>query len=1109
MNERRLLKIQIEEARNNRDRLSQIDQQIAGRSEFGALRYVIAAHISRLRKAEEARAPLAAAVTQFGIPRPDDRWLFQYAISDKSYDELRAQVRSSAARERLFSGWAPAYFVLWAAEWFRRNHPGGMRKWADLEEALGTTLTQKDWRELTKRGLACWGRNVIQGSSVRYFLSTLAREGGFPSAALSQDNQGWASAVLASMVSAMLAEDPVSEARALEIARSQQRRMPEIFSDEDFLQLCADLALQIVRLRRRADAKAETAGIPVSAWLDAHESGWREALPIPRDSKRSKVLDELMTVKAHRLPKGYLEATRYLVRSEGAWIEAVQLELDGELSDAVDRRVSRASGRLWAYASGELNRYLPGELAYLDPVADEKVWLQSSGRSDTLHKVPFPCPIELELRTSDKAELKLAIPGGAPVRSQILVFTIDREKDGEPIELLLRGTGSGKYQHETIIAAIPEEWCIETASDVEKVEEFGTAPNGAVLWKISGGALIVAPTGDSYRVLCGQAADGVDAMSIEAAALPDFVSPDNRQTEVFVGPIKVRLTEGFKQVPTAGRLFVRSVGDSKWSHFESSRGYGYLDLAWREGNIIRASRRLLLFPVGSSIQISGTGSQTRYTLNGSHSWTLAVSTDAPVRLVDGGSALVARRHVGLQRRFLARVDWRDGASSNAPRIFLDFPCGAGISNWEGRIVPPGERLTLGDLRSLHAYADGRMSIFGDLIDDDGRVVTGTELNWSFDGKMPLAVMEQELRSLLSPYGPSACVKLGMLDGVEVYWTVHQFEPAVQLENRGLQSQIAIAENAAELCVRSLSNYSREIRLCQYSLTDNGNHQPVSVPGSLHSPFLAYVRTGESILTEPVWIENESSQGTPCDELAKVMLAEPGTSSLQSFLEALEAETPPARSSMEAVVRLISSLDGLPPKVFNVLEVLPKHPLALIRVLGVAPPEMRQTILALDKGLPFAWYLLPRELWRSTMHEIAADMDQRLVAAGVPDRDRYYGEMLAEFRETLLRFQPSAHDLVFPRESIDLQGAVQSFLNTNVDRVKPTSGSMFRDVGALGLPEFFMQLPDHCLETLDAPCAAAAAAEGAWAPNLRHVERMKTVNRWYPEYFRAAFAACLH
>lgn len=143
-----------------------------------------------------------------------------------------------------------------------------------------------------------------------------------------------------------------------------------------------------------------------------------------------------------------------------------------------------------------------------------------------------------------------------------------------------------------------------------------------------------------------------------------------------------------------------------------------------------------------------------------------------------------------------------------------------------------------------------------------------------------------------------------------------------------------------------------------------------------------------------------------------------------------------------------------------------------------------------------------------MREIAADMDQRLLAEGVPDRDRYFGKMLADFRETLLRHQPCAHDMVFPYDINDLKDTVQSFLNANVDRIRPTSGSMFRDAGAPELPDFLTQLPDHCLETLDAPFAASAAAEGAWTPNVRHIERIKTVNRRYPEYFRAAFAACL-
>lgn len=1106
MSERRAFELQIEEAKNDRGRLRQIDDEINRRPELGSLRYRIAGHVNRLKKAEMARASLATAVSQFGIPHPDERWLYQYAISDEKFEKLQQVVTKAAEREELHCSWNPAYFVLWAAEWFRRYHPGGVRKWADLEAALGTCLPQSDWRNLTERGLACWGREVIKGSSFRYFLSTLAREGGFPAAALAHGNESWASSVLAAMVSAMLAEDFVSDQRALEIAQAQRGRIPAIFSDEDFIQLCADLALQIARLRKRADAKAAVAGIPVAAWLDAHESGWREALPISRN-ERSGLIDELLAVKAHRLPKGYLEATRYLVRSEESWVEAVQLELDGELSDAIDGLIPRGSGRLWAYASGELSRYIPGDVAHLDPSVGEKAWLQASGRTNALHQVPFTCPIELDLRSSDRSELRLAIPGGAAVRSRMLVFTIDRQRDGKPIELLFRGHGSGRFRQESVVVAVPTDWAVTATSDGETIAELGKGPGVSVLWEISGGALVTNPRGDVYRVLCGQAADYVDSIAIEGALMPNFVSPEDSQTDMFIGPLQIRLMENHKSLPTAHRLFTRPVDGGNWSRFDASVDRGHFELAWIEGNITRASRRILLFPRGSSLERTGVGAQARYTIISDAQWSLSVDDDAPVRSAENGTKLIARSHGELQRRFRAAVIWGGHGNKAASGILLEFPCGAGISDWEGRLSPPNARLTLRGLRQLQAHADGKMTVFGDLIDEDGSVVPGTELRWSFENEMPLAVLEPELRALLSPRGPRAFVKLGMLDGIEDYWSIHQFDPAVVQDSRGFYSPAPVTDEGASIRFRSLSRYPKEINAARYSLTDTGSHQPVPSPESVRGPFLCYVRARESILTTPTWFHAQAAPDAPCDVLAKVMLEEQ-SGAVDEFLRELDHDQAPSRSALDALVRLIVSLDGLPPRVFRVLERLPNYPMALLRTLGAASPERRQTVLELDKSLPFGWYLLPAHTWQVAMQEIVGGMNERLNVARVPDPDRYFGEMLADFRRTLLLAQPCAHDLVFPGNAPDLTQAAQVFLNAHVDTVKPTSGSIFRDAGIAGLPRSFQSLPDHCLETLDAPCAAAAAANGDWVPQERHIERIKTVNRRYPEYFRAAFAASM-
>ncbi|MFN3337973.1 MAG: hypothetical protein ACK42I_10805, partial [Thermomicrobium sp.] len=312
-------------------------------------------------------------------------------------------------------------------------------------------------------------------------------------------------------------------------------------------------------------------------------------------------------------------------------------------------------------------------------------------------------------------------------------------------------------------------------------------------------------------------------------------------------------------------------------------------------------------------------------------------------------------HTALSRRFEVKVAFEEAERSASAVMLLDFSCGAGISDWDGRLHAPGDRLTLERLKTLQAYADGKMTIFGDLIDDNGRVVQGTELRWSFEDELPLAALEPDLRSILSTQGPKAHVKLGMLDGVEAYWKIHQFEPAVVCDTRGYFSPVPIVAEGAEFCVRSLSAYANEKQLGTYSLSDGLGHQPVAIPASVHSPFLCYIRGGENILTRPVWIDTGTSSGIPCDRLAKAMLDGPFSQSLEEYVESLAATARPHSSSLEAMIRLIASLNGLPPRIFRVLELLPAHPKALLRTLGAAPPELRTTVLGLERGLPFSWF----------------------------------------------------------------------------------------------------------------------------------------------------------
>ena len=54
----------------------------------------------------------------------------------------------------------------------------------------------------------------------------------------------------------------------------------------------------------------------------------------------------------------------------------------------------------------------------------------------------------------------------------------------------------------------------------------------------------------------------------------------------------------------------------------------------------------------------------------------------------------------------------------------------------------------------------------------------------------------------------------------------------------------------------------------------------------------------------------------------------------------------------------------------------------------------------------------------------------------------------------------------------------------------------------------LRRPDHCLETLDTPHAAALAVAGAWTPQADDVRHIKSVARNFPTFFADAFAAAL-
>lgn len=545
------------------------------------------------RPREPARAAVAFAA-DYGLPPPDGRRLHAYRLGTVQFEALQRDLAKFGGFGALQAGHRPGLFVLWASEWFRRSYDGGMRRWEDLAQALGLPMPgqveQSTLRALTRAGLRQWHRPVYADAATQY-LATLAREGGFPVCAVAEGSRGWARSVLQAIVGRLMSVPAAGEAEALELAREQADRLPGVFGDAEFIQLCADLALAIAQLRREAEPHARAAGLPLAAWLALNRPDWRKGLPISTGNADADALVEcLMEVEA--VTGTAVGVERFLLRDGdgdgGPWREGARITLDGAISGGAVAHLDASLGRLRAFAAGPMARHVQGELALLDPPGlGESAWMARSSRrmrGDLL--LPFSCAVQLDLRAGERPVARIDLPGGKPRRGQLLVAALEEGNSDAPRALRILGSGSGGYRQAELFLQAPADWAALPVEGGAAVA-IGPGVEDTAIWRVAGGARLVDPANDCFRVLCGQAAD--------RTARIDLVGEHPRWAEttgavdLFAGPPHISRNR-------AGELLIRRIGRREWRPAPSRLPVGHYDIALRHEGIVLDRRRIAVLP---------------------------------------------------------------------------------------------------------------------------------------------------------------------------------------------------------------------------------------------------------------------------------------------------------------------------------------------------------------------------------------------------------------------------------------------------------------------------------------------------------------------------------
>jgi len=1048
-------------------------------------------------------------LSRYGLQRPDGRPLHRYILSDAAFDRIASDLKLRIVR--INAGLAvdqdAALFVLWAAEWFRRHYAGGVQRWSDVGQPVGIRLEQAAWRKLADRGLKYWRLPELRLNGMHHRLAAIARQGGFPVAALGGAQGGWAAGFLQKLIARLLVDPSPTMAIAEDLARQLEHAIPELWRHAEVLAVSAELAMAIVELRRDAEAGGVTEGVLVSAWLDQEHPDWRQNLPlsIHQDGAR-QLIDGLMRVERLKAGRGSVRARRLLLAQGGGWREQIELELDGDLVSVDPGQnfdsLARDWSRLRLFACDEAAQFISGELAVVEPSEDGR-WRCKASRPQLRFDLPADTALKVELRGEGvRVAGPFILSGGDPAGNDLQVCISDNVVPGEtPTQLEMIGAGSGGYRAELLYLRTPVRWTVEPHEIDSTCRELDSdRVTGRRLWEICGAALVRGEQADTFLLRTGQKGDQRDQILLSGVSPQGCVSGDGRA--LYCGVPVVRLRQG-PQVRTPRELEVwwRRKGDHEWRLERQSRPSGPCEFAWRDETTlhIRCKAEAIILPPDFAVRSSVSGPWIALDVEG---WSDAL-TVSPGEAAGDQHWRVHREHT-THSHFELQLSWWNQLEPVVVRTPIRHH--AWIYDWTGRRLGRDGRLSLSNLNRFVARTAGRLELWAELLDPTRRPVPQANARWLIDEELPLSVIADDLAALLRSSGRlDAQVRLDFNDGQANHWYIEEFSHRLEKEPRGFAPQPAVSDPLARLVGRSFAAANQERDFGPYGEAVQLNPRPIDVdPGP--GPWLLYLRSNDRVLCRPVVVNGSGPTQASQTALGRVMLA--GPAERQAELTALidrtleQPDLGSSRGVIRSIIELAVSLNGLPPSTFDVFRQLELHPLLGPLMLYGANKSEIEPILRLANNLRMAWCLIPKACWDQAWH-----MWGRHFLGVFPDFPQDVAVLMTAKRQTLIEHEPSLAPLLGlsgPTEPI--AAIANSFLNRSADRVRADVSNPFRTRFADHLPTW--SFDPKFWRAADAPLVAASVARGKFAGQMSDPEltAVKDIARNHPRYFSAAFAA---
>jgi hypothetical protein len=567
----------------------------------------------RRERLSPARRLLEDILRRQELDRPNGQPIYKYRISQGEFDRGRQILDMSAAFLDRRNAPLCAVFALVTSEWYRREAKSLWRVWSHIG-VVPDALTVSERNDVADVGLAWWGQSPkisrFSNRRRREFLLTLALNGGLPSALIVGETGNRVRRFFQGVMEDALSSGALpTYDELMDYAESRAGILPESYRDETIYELTAELIghLHACRIKLpRGETQANPAG-----WLDIHDAGWRERLPIhlPEDvAACNRLFNNLLTVEPRARGSG-IGLRRYLYRvSSGDWKQGFVALADGQL--AFDALANFSEGRFRAYFSGSAGQLMSREFAQLYRSETESngnftVTSHSIGRVGLIGPVPFSEAITVNLLRDGKPIPAVCWPGGSPRVSKCVVLRPTERED----RLELLATGS-------VRSTLPFLFVLTSKDSTVSGHEGGGVnriwnDDASALWQVEGMAVVETTAGERYRVQ--SAADTSDdrRLEFEQLFLPDLIFEDTSVVAV-EAPLKLRQFDRHGSAAANGSTRIFKSGRPTDGRDEVS---GVVTVQWQddEGFIVDRAR-LLVLPRNFSLrgQIDNRGARVEW-----------------------------------------------------------------------------------------------------------------------------------------------------------------------------------------------------------------------------------------------------------------------------------------------------------------------------------------------------------------------------------------------------------------------------------------------------------------------------------------------------------------